>query len=148
MSSKQIIAYGATVERSTTGTSGWAKIPECKGVAIPTVTQEYPEVTNLDSEGGFREFIKGLKDAGEISVPCGYTAAGYAQQIADNTAADAIYYRVTMRAAPDQSTGDVFTYRGFPTPELEANDLGDPVGMNVKVRITGAVAWTRGTAAA
>lgn len=148
MASKQIIAYGATVERSVNGTSGWVRIPECKGVAVPVVAQEYPEVTSLDSAGGFREYVKGLKDAGEISIPCGYTALGYEQQLADNAAADAIYYRVTLRPAPDQSTGDVFAYRGFPTPELEDNGIGDPIGMTIKLRITGAVTWTRGTAAA
>ena len=87
--SEQIIAYGATVERSTDGTT-WDPIPECKGVAVPVVTTEYQDVTNLDSPNGFREYIKGLKDAGEITVPAGYTAAGYEQQVADQNAPGAI----------------------------------------------------------
>lgn len=146
MASKQIIAYGATVERSLDD-STYTAIPECKGVAVPVVTQEYPEVTSMDSPGGFREYIKGLKDLGEITVPCGYTAAGYEQQVADNAAPDAVYYRVTLRPQPDQSTGDVFEYRGFPTPQLEDNGAGEPVGMSITIRTTGDVTWTRGTAA-
>lgn len=144
--SKQIISYGSIVERSVDG-DVFTRIPECKGVAVPVVTTEYQDVTNLDSPNGFREYIKGMKDAGEISVPCGYTADGYEQQLEDQAADDAIYYRVTMRRAPGQSTGDIFEYRGFPTPELEVGDLGQPVGMNVKIRTTGDVQWTRGTAA-
>lgn len=145
--SKQIIAYGGSVERSLDGTTGWARIPESKGIAVPVVTTEYQDVTNLDSPDGFREYIKGMKDAGEISVPCGYTADGYEQQLDDQAAADAIYYRVTLRPAPGQATGDIFTYRGFPTPELEVGDVGQPVAMNVKIRTTGNVVWTKGTAA-
>jgi hypothetical protein len=145
MSSKQIISYGASVERSVNGTTGWARIPECKGVAVPEVEQEYPEVTNFDSEDGYREYIKGLKDAGEIDVPCGYTRAGFQQQLADQAAADAMFYRVTLRPAPDQVTGDVFTYRGFPTPKLQPADVGDPVGMTITIRTTGAFDWTPGS---
>jgi hypothetical protein len=145
MASKQIISYGATVERSTDGVT-YTSIPECKGVAVPVVEQEYPEVTSMDSVGGYREYIKGLKDAGEIEVPCGYTAAGYEQQVADNIADDAIYYRITLKRAPDQaSQGDVFIYRGFPTPRLEAGDIGDPIEMIVAIRTTGAPTWTRGS---
>lgn len=143
--SEAFIAYGATVERSVDGTT-YTAIPECKGVAVPVVTQEYPEVTNLDSPNAFREYIKGLKDAGEITVPCNYTPAGYAQQVGDQNAAQAIYYRVTMPKAPSQTVGgDVFTYRGFPVPELEGNDVGAIVGMNVNIRTTGDVTWVQGS---
>jgi hypothetical protein len=145
MASKQIISYGATVERSTDGVT-YTSIPECKGVAIPEVEQEYPEVTSFDSPNGYREYIKGLKDGGEIEVPCGYTAAGFEQQVADNLATDAIYYKVTMRKAPDQAVqGDVFTYRGFPTPKLAPGDVGDPVEMTIVIRVSGDFTWVRGS---
>lgn len=144
--SEQIIAYGATIERSDDGTD-WDRIPGVKGVAVPVVTTEYEEVTSLDSPNGFREYIKGLKDAGDISVPMGYTADGYEQMLADQNAADAIHYKVTMKPQPSQSTGDTFQFKAFPTPELEAGDLGAPVNINLNLRLTGDVTWTRGTAA-
>lgn len=141
--SEQIISYGASVERSTDGTT-WAEIPECKGVAIPMVETDYLEATSLDSPGGFKEYVKGLKDAGVISVPAGYTAAGYEQQLADQAEPDSIYYRCTLKPQPAQSTGDVFTFRGFPTPKVEGNDVGALVGMTVDIRTTGDVTWVRG----
>ena len=144
--SEQIIAYGATVERSADGTT-WTEIPECKGVAIPVVSTDYNDATSLDSPNGFKEYVKGLKDAGEISVPAGYTAAGYEQQVADQALDTPTYYRTTLKTQPSQATGDVFEFRGFPTPELEANDLGNVIGMSVKIRTSGGVTWTKGTAA-
>lgn len=145
--SNQIIAYGATVERSTDGTT-WTEIPECKGVAVPVVETEYLDATSLDSPNGFREYVKGLKDAGVISVPCGYTSAGYEQQLGDQAEAEPIYYRTTMKPAPDQTTGDIFEFRGFPTPQLEAGDVGELVMMSISIRTTGDVEWTAGTPAA
>lgn len=145
--SNQIIAYGATVERSLDGTT-FTEIPECKGVAVPMVETEYLDATSLDSPNGFREYVKGLKDAGVLSVPCGYTAAGYEQQLADQAASDAVYYRTTMKPQPNQSTGDRFTFRGFPTPMLESSDVGALVGMTVSIRTTGDVSWTKGAPAA
>lgn len=143
--SKQIIAYGAKVERSINGTT-WAEIPECKGVAVPVVETEYLDATSLDSPNGFMEYVKGMKDAGIISVPCGYTAAGYEQQLADQAEADSMYYRTTMKPAPGQSSGDIFKFRGFPTPQLESGGVTELVSMTISIRTTGDVTWTKGTA--
>jgi len=144
--SDTIIAYGGTVERSTDN-STFTEIPEVKGIAVPTITTEYPEVTSLDSADGFREYIKGLKDPGEITLTCNYTAAGMTQQLSDQNASEAIYYRVTLRAAPSQSTGDVYTFRGFPTPTPVDNGIGEPMDMSIQIRITGNVTRTAGSAA-
>ncbi|WP_435988534.1 hypothetical protein [Sulfitobacter sp. SH24] len=148
MSSKQIIAYGALVERSLDGGTTWEKIPECKGVAIPVVETDYQEVTSLDSEGGFREYIAGLKDAGVLSVPCGYTSAGYEQALADQATGQPVSYRTTLKKAPGQATGDAFEFAAFPTPKVEGGDLGAPVGMSIDLRTTGNITWTKGTAQA
>tara|TARA_R110000868_G_scaffold25149_3_gene98221 strand:+ start:3741 stop:4178 length:438 start_codon:yes stop_codon:yes gene_type:complete len=143
--SNQIIAYGATVERSLDDVT-YTEIPECKGVAVPVVETEYLDATSLDSPSGFREYVKGMQDAGVISVPCGYTADGYEQQLADQAATGAVYYRTTMKPAPDQSSGDVFEFRGFPTPQLEAGAVGELVAMTISIRTTGDVTWTKGAA--
>ena len=144
---EQIIAYGATVERSVNGTT-WTPIPECKGVAVPATQRDYIDATNLDSPDASREYIRGLKDHGEITLPCGYTASGYEQQLADEAAVAPIYYRTTLAAQPSQSAGDVFQFRGYPTVSVEGDDVAGIVGMTITIRTTGAVTWTRGAAAA
>lgn len=148
--SKQIIAYGATVKRARATSAGaagsYAPIPESKGIAIPVVQQDYVEVTSLDSPNGFKEYIKGLKDAGEITIPCGYTAAAYEQQLGDQAEKQAIFYEVVLDKQVGQATtGDKFVFRGFPVPELEVSGLGEPIGINIKIRTTGDVAWTKGS---
>lgn len=146
MATKTGIAWGGRVERSLNGTA-YTTIPEAKGLAVPQTTTEYQDVTSLDSEGGFREFVRGLKDAGEVTVPCNYTTLGWEQQIADQGAPAAIFYRVTMPALHTQTAGDVFTFRAFPTPSLQADDVGAPIGMSIVMKITGAVTWVKGAGA-
>lgn len=143
--SEQIIAYGASVKRSTDGIT-FTAIPECKGIAIPATEQEYIDVTSLDSPNGFREYIRGMKDAGNVTVPCGYTADGYEQQLADEAAAGAIYYEVILKKQPSQTVvGDRFEFRGFPVPQLSNGGADQLVEMNIAIRITGDVTWTKGS---
>ena len=144
MTTKTGIVWGGKVERSTNGTT-YTEIPEARGLVVPSPTTDYQDVTSLDSPNRTREFVKGLIDPGEITLNCNYTTDGYVQQAADQAASGAIYYRVTMPPLDAQTTGDVFTFRGFPTPAIQADDVGAPISMTVTVRITGAVTFTEGT---
>lgn len=149
MPSKAIIAYGASVERSQNGTT-YTDIPEALGIAIPQVEKDWVEVTSLDSVGGYKEYIPGLKDAGTRAVPCNYTPDGYEAMIADEVWSETngpIYYRTTLKPAPGQATGDVFTFRAYPTVAVDdAGAPGDKMGMTVTLRMSGAPTWVKGPA--
>lgn len=139
-----IIAYGALVERSQDG-SAFTQMLEAKGVALPQVEQDYQEVTHLQSPNGYREYIKGMKDAGELSIPANYTTAAYRQQLEDRDFNGAIFYRVTLPLAPGQSTGDIFEFQGYPNPGIDpSDDPGAPLTMTITIRTTGDVSFTPG----
>lgn len=145
MATKQRIAYGATIEWGTDG-STYASIPEAEGLAVPEVQIEYIDVTNFDSSGGFREFIAGLKDAGEITVPCGYTTALYTTAVGYQTNGTLIYFKTTLPLETGQSTsGDEFTFTGYVTPRLQTNAVGEAIKMELVVRTSGNVSFTAGS---
>jgi hypothetical protein len=126
-----IIAYGATVERSTDGVD-YDRIPGCKGIAIPTVTQAYQRVTSLDSPNRFEEYVRAMRDTSEITVPMNFTAAGYQMMLEDEQSEDLIYYRTTLR------DGSAFMFTGYPTISLDqTNDVADVVAMTLTIRPTG-----------
>ena len=145
--SKTGIAWGGKVERSVNGTTLWASIPEARGLVVPQPTTEYQDVTNLDSDDRTREFVKGLIDPGEITINANYTTLGYEQQIADQAQAAAMFYRCTFPRLGTQTAGDFFTFRGFPTVAIQADDVGAPIGMTVTVKITGPVTFVKGAGA-
>lgn len=132
------LAYGSTIERSSDGGTTWVSIPEAKIAPVPKSETDYVEVTSLDSTGGYREYIPGLKDAGEIEVSANYTRAGYQQQAADEASGEAIMYRTTFE------NDDKFEFSGFPSVSVESSDVGEARMMTVNIRITGSVTFTAG----
>lgn len=141
-----IIAHMTLIERSQDGTL-FAAIPEAKGVGVPSVAPEYVDVTHNTSPDGYREFIKGLKDAGELALSANYTAAGYEQQLEDQDFNGPITYRTTFPLAPGQTSGDVFTFQGYPTPTIdESDDPAAAIMMTITIRTTGGVSFAKGAA--
>ena len=61
-------AFGATI--SVAGTA----LVEVKSIGVPSLTGEVIDVTNHSSTNRYREFIRGVRDAGEITVTMLYTA--------------------------------------------------------------------------
>lgn len=141
--SEAIIPYGGTVEVSSDG-SIWDEIPECRGIPVPTKTQEYPEVTSLDSPNGYREYVAGLKDGGELSFEANYTEPG--MTLIEGLDGVEAYVRCTFPLQPSQtSAGDVFTFRAFLTATPNGTDVGAPVSMTINARVTGARTYIAGS---
>jgi predicted secreted protein len=63
-------AYGSELKiGDDDGTSeAFTKIAEIRDITGPSMSKDAIEVTNQDSSNGWREYIPGLKDAGEVSV--------------------------------------------------------------------------------
>ena len=146
MATKQRIVYGATAEWSGDGGTTFTTIPEVKGLVVPEVQIEYQDATSLDSTGGFREYVAGLKDAGEISIPCGYTSAAYEEAEGYRSNGTLVYFKTELPMESGQSTsGDTFEFTGYVSPALETNDIGDIIAMNLNIRTSGNVTFTKGS---
>lgn len=147
MATKQRIVYGATSEWGTDG-STWDDIPECKGIAVPEEQVDFQDATHLLSPDGYREYVPGLKDAGEITIPCGYSSEAYETAKGYMTNGTLVYFQTTMPVETGQSSGDVFAFTGYVTPQLETNAVGDIINMNLVVRTSGGASFTKGADAA
>lgn len=146
MTTKSRIVYGASSEWSTDGGTTYSDIAEATAIVVPETQVDYQEVTSLDSASGFKEYIPGLKDAGEISIPCNYTSDVYASAEGYRAAGTLITFKTTLPLQSDQSTtGDVFTFTGYVSPQLETNSVGDVVAMSLNIRTSGAPSFTQGS---
>lgn len=47
-------------------------LAEVTDISGPGMSRELPDATHMESPGGWREFLGGLKDAGEITVECNH----------------------------------------------------------------------------
>lgn len=68
-----INAFGTKLHRgSATGTA----IAQVTSISGPGLSAETLDVTSHDSSGGFREFLSGVKDGGEIALDLNFDPAG------------------------------------------------------------------------
>jgi predicted secreted protein len=67
--SRARIGYGTLLQRRlSTSPDVWQTIAERVTIGGPGMSRDAPDVTHMDSDDGWREFIAGLKDGGEISI--------------------------------------------------------------------------------
>lgn len=141
-----IPVHGATIEWSDDDTT-YAAIPRPKNVIIPEVSRDFRDVTGLDNTSGYRDWAAGLKDGGEITLETFYTPDGY-ETAAAKAALDAVVYiKVTLPASPAQSAGDEFLFTAFVTPAVSGDGVEGDMMLNLNLRTSGAVTWTKGAAA-
>lgn len=140
---KQRIVYGATSEWGTDGTT-YTNVPECTALAVPNVEVEYLDATNLESPGGFREYIAGLQDAGTLEIPCGYSSDAYETAFGYQVAKTLVHFRTTLPLEDGQTSGDVFTFTAFVNPQLPTNAVGEIISMSLMLRISGQPTFTKG----
>lgn len=65
-------AFGTQFLRDTTGAGVFAVIASVTDISGPSRSRESIEVTAHDSPDKYREFIKGLKDGGEVEITLNY----------------------------------------------------------------------------
>jgi len=78
MSTSAKLAFGTTLEKGATA------IAELTAIGGPTISADTLDVTSHDSPDGYREFLQGLRNAGEISIE-GNFIPGNAGQVALTT---------------------------------------------------------------
>ena len=102
-------------------------------------TSEEVDVTTLDSEGGYREYMQGMRDSGEVELT-GYHDAGDAGQKALRSAYADGKIGTFQVDFPD---GSRVEFSGFVKGHtIGAAEVDGAVGFGAVVRISGAVTVT------
>ncbi|MFB7031709.1 MULTISPECIES: phage tail tube protein [unclassified Streptomyces] len=76
-------AFGSQFKRDTTGAGAFAVIANVTDISGPSRSREAIEVTAHDSPNKYREFIKGLKDGGEVEITLNYDPAAATHKALD-----------------------------------------------------------------
>lgn len=111
-------------------------------ISGPTITKEFVESSALDSAGGFKEFLSGLRDPGEFTFTLQLNPAltehqGVLADAAAGTAASQRNWRIVWpNGGQADMVGEVSSAGNFTT---EPNGV---ITMEVTVRVSGQITFT------
>lgn len=138
MASNAISGVGTKIYRKKAGE--WLPMAEVNSISGPGMSRETIDVTSLDSNAGYREFISGIRDAGTVSLSMNFTHDTYTQAKADFESDVANEYKIVV----NDSTQTTLQFSGLVT-ELPLNvEVADKISADVTIKISGAVALTEG----
>lgn len=77
-------AFGTQFKRDATGAGSFVTIANVPDISGPSRSREAIEVTAHDSPDQYREFVKGLKDGGEVELTINYDPGAATHQALDD----------------------------------------------------------------
>lgn len=130
-------AFGTTFEYwdSTLGVPAYVEVAEVHNISGPSVSRDSIETTHHGSTGGYREYLPGLRDGGEVTVDInwdnseGSHADIYGQITSSQTANED--YRVNF------SGGATFTFSGHVTAFDVTAPLDDRLTASLTIKLSG-----------
>lgn len=137
-----IAGIGTTITYTKSGTGSTAvTIGSLTSIGELSPTADELDVTTLDSTGGYREFVVGFKDSGEV------TLTGYHKDDAGQKAArTAFNNNETGEFVITFSDGATFTFDGFfKGYTVGSVEVDGAVGFGATIRVSGPVTETAET---
>lgn len=123
------------------GPSPWAALAEINNISGPGMTRDFIDVTSLDSTGGFREFITGFRDGGEVTFDMNMTYADYKKLKSDFDRDSAVSYKIVL---PDDKES-TFSFDGLVTGIPLNIPPDDKVTVSVTIKVTGVTEFYAGS---
>lgn len=129
-------AFGAKLQYETATPGTYADIAGVRDIGGPAFSGDTVDVTTHDSPDRFREFLKTLMDAGEVSFDLVWDpedAAGQKHLLDQMVVATSANYRIVFNTAADKKWGFVAFVTGF-EPN---NPVEGEISASVKMKVTG-----------
>jgi hypothetical protein len=142
-------ATGGTVNVTQDGHGtgeSFTAVAEVTAVPWPTMTRDTQEATPINSLSGYKEFVSGLKDGGEITVTVNYIPNDPTQD--QNTGLISQFEggaKKNMKIVLPDAANTTFNFSGIPTQFAPAGGgPGDILKLNCRFKLTGPVSLTVG----
>lgn len=119
----------------------YEELAEITSISGPDKSRNTIDVTSLDSTDNYKEFIGGLRDAGQIQLEMNFTAATYNKLNADFESEDLKSYEIILPDAEKSS----FTFNGLVTNLSMNMPLDDKISATATIKISGVVTEASGS---
>ena len=132
---------GIGVKFRRMGDSIFEDLAEVTGITGPDKSRSTIDVTNLDSTDNYKEFIGGLRDAGQIGLEMNFTLATYELLNTDFESEDLNEYEIILTDAENTS----FSFSGLVTNLSLAIPMDDKISASATIKISGVVSLHSGS---
>lgn len=130
-----IAGIGTVFNRKDPTTQEFVAIASINSIEGPTMSRDTIDTTALDTEGGYRTFIAGFRNAGTITLAMNFTAQGFILMKSDFESNDLVDYQIVLPDT-DETT---LTFSGIVTEMPLSIPTDDKVTVNVTIQISGPV---------
>lgn len=113
-------------------------VAEVNSVTGPNSTRNQIDVTSLDSTGGYKEYIGGFRDGGEVTLNMNFTKSTYGLMQNDFEDDALVAYSVVLSDA----SATTIAFSGFVQNLGFAVPTDDKVTADVTIKVSGAVTIT------
>lgn len=141
MSTQAAIGFGTLFKvRTATGPDVFTTIGEQTNVTPFGVSVDSIDASHMQSPNAWREFIAGLKDAGEASVDINYVPGGSTETLLFSLLGSAQVFRTVF------PSGAIAQYSGIITEISPETPLDDKMAVSLTVKISGQITLTAAAA--
>ncbi len=127
-----IAGVGTEFRRWNSSTGLWVAVAEINNITGPGMSRDTIDTTALDTAGGYRTFITGLRNPGTLTLNMNFTRDGYDTMLADFEDDTVQNYEIVL---PDGDSTSI-EFEGLVT-ELPLTIPEAKVGMDVTIQISG-----------
>lgn len=135
MASNAISGVGAKFKRMS-GT--FQEIAEITSISGPNLQRDTIEVTSLGTLTGYKEFIPGFRDSGEVSLEMNFYVHNYTKLKADFESQALGQYQIVL----GDTGATTFEFYGLVTAMSMSVPTADKVSSTVTIKVSGSVTVT------
>ena len=141
MPSKAISGVGIEFRRYNEGTHKWESIAEILSYGGPAKKKATIDVTNMDSADGYKEFIGGFRESGDLKCPMNFTRDSYDLMNDDFESETKQTYEL---AIPDKDS-TTLSFVGLVTDLNFKADTSKQITADVVIKVSGRVTTDSGS---
>lgn len=135
-----ITGVGTVFRRWNTDNSTWEAIAGITNIGGPSSSRETHDTTALDTTGGYRTFIAGFRDAGEITLDMIFDRTEFDIMLSDYESDTKQNYEIVLPDTDVTSIEFEGLVSGIPLT------IGDtPVTVTVSIKISGSITVNSGS---
>ncbi|PJN31304.1 hypothetical protein CG717_16180 [Streptomyces sp. CB02613] len=130
-------AFGTQLLRDTTGSGSFAVVANVSDLSGPSRARDAIEVTTHDSPNGYREFIKGLKDGGEVEATINFDPGNTTHQALDADFEEKDLRDYQMVILPGEADEHTWDFTALITAVGDAYPTDNKIERTVTFKISG-----------